>query len=272
MAYADDAGTVNWMLPNFSPVAIAESEGKSLGIENVILEILTDQIPEYKHKVAVVNLNRLYEAIKNPSAAGACTVGIIKTAQREAFMHFGRVPSVFLTPVAAIIRVGDELRFGEVHGKVSLKSVLENETLKLGIPRKYVLSKPLTALLTPYIGKPHVYQQDMTKMMENILKMTAATRLDYTIAYPWMTNYISEKLHLKGRFTSLSISEDDSPIMYHAACTKNEWGRGMVARIDDILKEIRLSKKYRGAVERWLDKNSIPRYRALYKSLFLSVQ
>jgi hypothetical protein len=52
-------------------------------------------------------------------------------------------------------------------------------------------------------------------------------------------------------------------------CSKNEWGRRIIAEIDRILVTERATERYRRAYERWLDPNSIRVYRRVYRQVFL---
>lgn len=267
VAESDD---IIWMIPDFPPVGIAESINKQRGIENAIAKVISNHFPEYHHNEEVANLNRIYEEIKNPTK-NVCIAGIIKTPEREKFMQFGRIPSVLLTPVALIVRAGEENKFGAINNLVSFKDVLDNQNLTIGIPRKYTLTKTLSSILSRHIGKPNVYQADTTKIIENIFKMIIYERIDYTVAYPWMEKYISEKMNLTGKLKSLYILEDNSPIMYYPAFTKSKWGLEMSHKVDNILREIRQTHEYRSIVERWLEKEDIAIYRQHYENAFLSI-
>ena len=43
----------------------------------------------------------------------------------------------------------------------------------------------------------------------------------------------------------------------------------MIEKINKILLEQRPTDRYRGAYERWLDANSLERYRTIYQDIFL---
>jgi hypothetical protein len=53
-------------------------------------------------------------------------------------------------------------------------------------------------------------------------------------------------------------------------CSKNAWGRAVIDKINTILLEQRPTMHYRAAYERWLDANSLERYRAVYQEVFLA--
>lgn len=261
--------SVEWMIPDYPPVGIVDAEDQAMGIENRLTDMLISRMPGYQHKTEVGNVSRILEQFKRPEKC-VCIAGIIKTPERETFMTFGQIPSVLLTQMSVVIRTGEDERFGAVSGAVSIRAVLENSALKFGIPRKLIGAPKLTAILETYRDRPHVYQQDATQLLDGLIKMLNAGRIDHTIAYPWMVPYITKKLKLEGRFKTLSITEDSTPVMYYPACTKSASGQAVITKIDANIRELRPTEDYRQIVEQWLHPDNVPHYRQLYNDIFLA--
>jgi len=54
-----------------------------------------------------------------------------------------------------------------------------------------------------------------------------------------MIEYLAEELGLSGDFAMLKLKESTSPIIWHAACSKSEWGLARIKEIDAVLVQVR---------------------------------
>lgn len=73
---------------------------------------------------------------------------------------------------------------------------------------------------------------------------------------------------------TLTIAENQKGYdgwLSYVACSKNEWGKEVIEKINRILLEQRPTDAYRGSYERWLDDSSLEPYRQLYKKVFLPI-
>lgn len=107
----------------------------------------------------------------------------------------------------------------------------------------------------------------------SLVKMMLAERIDYIVEYPWVAGYYQSELGgKKDDLISMQIEElkDNQYIWAGAACPKNEWGKKIINRINEILRKEIPTERWRGFVERWLDKNAIPEYRKAYERIILN--
>jgi uncharacterized protein (TIGR02285 family) len=84
--------------------------------------------------------------------------------------------------------------------------------------------------------------------------------------------YWAERNKVRDRVRIIHLTENQgefSSWLGYVACPKTEWGAKTIKKINRVLREVRALESYRKAYERWIDEESIPRYRELYRDFFL---
>jgi len=261
--------SITWMLSDFPPISIAEGSHKDKGVSDQIARMVARSLPEIHHQFQRANLKRMLAELE--AGQKICVPGLIKSEERERIMHFSRVPMLLLTPLALITRKQDRALFG-ASDTVSLEEVIRNPSLRLGLPDGISYGPQIDAIINRHKEDKHLYFDRGSSLMRGLLFMLASGRIDYRIAYPWMVEYLSEELEMPGQFVALKLRESSSPIIWHVACSKNEWGLSRIKEIDEVLVRLRPTPEYRGIAETWMPKESLPEYRQLYDELILSVK
>ena len=85
--------------------------------------------------------------------------------------------------------------------------------------------------------------------------------------------YHAEKMGLRDQVAPLIIEENQQSYagwLCAVGCSKNAWGRAVIDKVNRTLLQQRPRERDRGAYERWLDANSLVRYRPSYQSLTTS--
>lgn len=144
--------------------------------------------------------------------------------------------------------------------------------MTLGLAEKISFSKEIDSIVDKHKDQPNIYIQTKGNLIQSLLAMLVAERIDYTIAYPWMVEYFAQEMGQIQAFKVFTIQENPSPIIYYAACPKNEWGMQMAKEIDAILRTIRPTDSYRQIMERWMIQETLPAYRYLYNNVFLPIE
>lgn len=257
---------ITWMLSDYPPIGIAEGPRKDAGIEDLLVRLVARHLPEIDHHSQRANLKRMLAELE--AGHEVCVPGLIKTEEREKGMHFTRVPMLLLTPLCLIVRKEDVRLYGE-GDTVSLSEVLRNPSLKLGLADGISFGEQIDAIINRYKEEKHLYLDRSTGLKRGLLRMIASRRIDYTIGYPWMAEYLAEELGLSGQFAMLKLTESTSPVIWHVACSKSEWGLARIKEIDEVLLRVRPLPEYRSIAETWMPKESLPAYRQLYDEVFL---
>lgn len=102
--------TILWMNSDFPPVGIAEGKYAGQGMANLIAKTLAEHLPNFAHTYDTSNLKRMFAELE--AGNHVIIAGLIKTEEREKFIHFSNVPTAILTPASVVIRNKDA-RFGQ---------------------------------------------------------------------------------------------------------------------------------------------------------------
>ena len=261
--------SITWMASDYPPLAIAEGPRKDMGIGDLMARLLARHLPEMDHRYERANLKRMVAELE--AGHQVCVPGLIKTEERERTMHFTRLPLLLLTPVSLIIRKQDRSLYGE-GDRVSLEELIRNRTLRLGLVDGISYGKEIDAIINRHKEEKHLYFDRSSGLIRGRLLMIASKRLDYTISYPWMAEYLAEELGLSGQLTAVKLRESTTPIIWHVACSKSEWGLSRIKEIDEVLLQLRPTPEYRSIAETWMPKESLSEYRRLYDEVFLAIK
>ena len=108
---------------------------------------------------------------------------------------------------------------------------------------------------------------------QNLMKMLIADRLDYAIEIHSFANYIAKQIDNENVFETYAIDENKNKVLLaYIFCTKNEWGRKVIAKVDTILKEKRLTPEYVEIMGRWYDDKGRKIIKDYYHNNFLELK
>lgn len=258
---------ITWMEAEFPPGYIHDGPFAGQGYEDVITAILQNNLPEYTHHRIICNLARMTHEFQQGKQV--CNVALYKTPEREKFMEFS-IPSTFSFPNRLIVLKKNLQNFGN-SSQVSLEDIMKKK-LKIGISRDRSYSVTIDAILNKYKPAEHIVVHSGKDVFETLLKMLIMNRIDCMLGLPEEVIYVAEQLGVKDQIATLGITETEEKYetwLGYVACSKTDWGKQLIQKINRILLEHRKTPQYRGAYERWLDSNSIETYRSLYDTVFL---
>ena len=267
-ARAAERETVTWMEAVFPPFFIQHGVSAGQGYGDLVSAILREQLTGYEHQTITTNITRHFYKFKQ--GENVCSVGLYRTPEREAFMHFS-IPSFLTLPAVLIVRKDRYAAFGG-RPSVRLDTVLSRQDLTIGLARDRSYGPATDAILRKHGGSLHLVTTNGQELSRNLFRMLMLDRLDGLIGLPEENLYQAEQLGIRDQLMTLTIDENQQGYdgwLSSVGCSKNEWGRRIIAEIDRILLTERATERYRRAYERWLDPNSIRVYRRVYRQVFL---
>jgi len=263
LCYAED--TVVWAVADRPTSYILEGLDKGRGVVDEVYSVFHKSLSDYDHKTDVMNFARILVQMENGRKQCACG---FKKPEREKVGYFS-IPAIIALPFAVVAKKG---RLDEIYGNtesISLKKLLENKKLKGGVTKKRSYGD-VTQMINEHEKKGNLYVQSST---HNLMKMLVADRLDFAIEIPSFAKYIAKQLKNEDMLTSYAIEEVGNKVLIaHIFCTKNEWGRAIVDRINNILRKERKSADYIEILERWYDEKGRKIIREYYNSNFLKTE
>lgn len=260
--------SITWMKAALAPFYLLEGELTNQGYGDASVQLMQENLPGYEHTVIEANIARhLYKFKKGEKV---CTAGLFRTPERESFIEFS-TPSFFTLP-AVIITTRDKLpNFGNAK-RLRLGDVLARGDLVIGHSTKRSYGVYLDEVLQKHTGKENIFVFPGLELSHNLFKMMMLGRLDGLIGLPDEAMYQAEQLGIRDKIVTITIEENQQGFaswLSAVGCTKNEWGKKVIADINSTLRELRADKQYRAAYERWLDQSSLENYRLLYDEVFL---
>jgi len=260
--------SVTWMEAPMPPYFIKEGVNLNQGYGDEITRILQTHLPDYTHEQVSTNITRHFYKFKQGEKV--CSAGLYRTPEREEFMYFS-IPS-FLTLPAVIIIKKEKFSSFDNRTSVSLDEILRNHQLMIGLSKDRSFGTVLDAILSQHRDHKNVVETSGPELSRNLFKMLMIGRLDGVIGLPEEQLYQAEQMGIRDQLMTVTIEENQQGYegwFSSVGCTKNEWGKKIIADINKVLLSQRPTEPYRAAYERWLDPNSIENYRTVYKEFFL---
>ncbi len=265
---ASGKDSITWMEVSMPPYFIQDGPAQGQGYGDLVTAIIQAQLPEYDHHKMVTNVIRHFDKFKQGEKV--CTVGLYRTPEREAFMHFS-IPSLLTLPPVLIIKKETRDAFAQ-RKSLSLDDILQNQDFIIGLSKDRSYGNSLDAVFNKHRNRKNFVIFSGQELSENFFKMLMLGRVDGLIGLPDEAMYYAEKMGIRDRIVTLTLEETQHGYAGWSCavgCSKNEWGLSIIEKINKILVEQRPAEGYRAAYERWLDANSLDQYRRIYQEVFL---
>lgn len=259
--------TIEWIIVDYPPIYINDGPSKGEGIMNKITELAIKNLPEYQHKITVANITRTMVDFEQGKCV--CTMGMIKTDERAKVAYYSSIPSTLLSKNKIIVRKADLKSLGNP-AAVSLKEMMRNRSLKLGLASNISHGKGADAVINKYKSDANIFYRQGSNVLEGLLQMLLKKRIDYLITVPWLAEYTLKPDEME-KLSFLEIEESQENIIYYSLCAKTDWGQKVIRKIEAFLLKERPAAEYRSCMERWMPKDMLANFRWAYDNEFLTI-
>jgi len=82
-------------------------------------------------------------------------------------------------------------------------------------------------------------------------------RIDFLLSYPSVSNYHLKQFKRMHEYVSLPIENIDQYITSHVGCTKNQWGKKVIADVERALLKAKPTPAYFNALTSWLNNKQV---------------
>lgn len=230
---------IRWHQMDYPPLYFLQGPNKGNGAAEILQRMLIERLgSEFQHTSVVVNDARSRHESKK--GVNACFVGgVYKDSD-----YYSSIPVVAIYPHLLVIRKDNRGLFSQA-SQISLNELLRNEGLILGLQKDRSRGALLNAIIETHAHQKNV-QTSGLYTLQNLLKMISHGRIHYTIDYSyWIQNSI-QQTGLDDQFDFIPIKENQETIMRGGVvCTRNEWGKKIIQRIDEILVDLRPRPEYK---------------------------
>ena len=251
------AQEITWYLYDLAPLVITDGPHKGAGfIEQALHQQLIPALPDYKHKIVVVPIQRVAMMLK--SDPQACNPGLIRNAEREQYMAFS-TPTLAALPPGMFVRRGDTARvapYVNAQGKIVLDTLLADGKLNIGIDAARSYGSPVDAVLKPYRDK--LFTLSIPDASRNLTQMVIARRIDGMLGQPFEVPY-----YLGGHTVDdvkvlafYALEEQADVVVNHVACANSEQGQAVIRKLNAALAKPGMREALAAHYATWLDEDA----------------
>jgi uncharacterized protein (TIGR02285 family) len=242
-AIAND-NEITWLITNWPPWMILEGDDRGTGRFNHILALAQKKLSQYRHLEVKMNWRRVWFEISQ--GKHICNIFAYKTDEREKIAYFSE-PHTFVLPNAIIMKHHNIQKMGNPTS-YSIVSLLKDNRFNGIIERTRSFSFKLDGILEKHLPGSNLIRKSAKP--ESLIKMVDANRIDYTIEYPIVASYFDQKVCLnKGFLSSILIEELPLYNTVCVACPKNEWGKKVINRWNNVFRKLKRTDRYRKITE-----------------------
>jgi len=254
--FAEDE--IIWRVSDWPPAYILDGPYKEQGMGDAVISFLKDRMPEYRHSTLKMNSKRLRTEVK--AGKNICSVSILP----RDYWTLSEADMIVL-PHRIYVRRD---KIGELDPKkpISLNEILNENRLKAGVSYgRY--PKKLNAIVANYLNKKNVIN---LPNYASLIKMLFSGRVDYIIEYPSVMTFFEKESYKGGIVVGLNIKETENIpyVLVRAGCSKTEWGRKVIDKVNRILLRDRKKEEYLEPLLRWYGEEDQKNLKELYKQLF----
>lgn len=227
---------IHWLIWDLPPEFVKTGPLKNQGYADKFLKNFISWLPGYNHRIQHVNVPRWSTEIFKPQRCTAHLWGGFFTD----YLKLSK-PYSFTPPHVLIFPKRLESRMGPAGTVLSLEEVLKQPDLKLAT-MPLIFNKDaeqsrypvLFPYLKPYIGKENYVQYSGGRNHID-LRLLLHDRVDYTIGYPTTITNQQRTDNIGNDYISYPIKEHHHYKKVYVACADTDFGRKVIATINDRL-------------------------------------
>ncbi len=256
--------TIIWGHACIPPIYVCD-ENKLTGVAVDIENIIFENLKEYNHKRVRSNLERLLQNLKTKGLF--CNSFISKNADREKFLYYS-IPAAIVPPIHIFIRKDDYAAFGGTNA-ISLENTLKNSKLKFGYPSFRSFGPTIDSIIKLHAKDAHLFPTYSSEIVKQQIILLKDKRIDYTIGGYFEINFAANQ-GTKIEIMPLKIEETQNYLVLYIVCPKNEWGKRMIDKINEILRKEIPTQRYFDSFKPFYDEITQDEFKEQYQKLLLT--
>lgn len=255
-----------WQTYHRPPSVIKYGEHQGKGFVQLVLNQIVLEMPEYEHIMATTSLARAIEDIK--LGKQVCHPSLIKTASRQASAYFSK--AVLISPTNRIVMTQQDAQQLGLRGPVDLTSLLREPFVTAGVIKSRSFGTRIDNILLAHADPDHVVEISNNSIAP-LFKMLLLDRLSFTIAYPFELRYFNQGLlNNENALASFAIKNAEAYVLGNIACSKTPWGKQVIRKVDEVLKQIKSKQSYLNAMTTWWEpERNSDAFKQFYNTTFM---
>lgn len=255
---------VPWAVTDWEPFYILKGPNTQRGRMDRLKKALEERMVRYQFTDLYADMPRTLELWKQNK--NVCSGAALRTPEREAWAYFTafsyQVPHRYM-----VVTAHSDFIMG-LPQEPSLKTLLNQKKWKGVFVRDRSYGEEIDQILKQAEKRTPVFIKNTSEGYMALLQMIAKGRYDYTIEYESVVRAFNEKNYPAKPLLIKGMKESSPAVVFYLACTKNEWGRNVVLKADQVLQSLAGTKEYQSAVESWLDGETLKNSRKILDEFY----
>lgn len=245
---ADEANTftILWAKNPSPPFHVVDGPFRDKGICDVLVDGLTEALPQLHHDVVVMPQSRINNNVEQQD--NLCFPCMIKRESNPYFYYTDQ--TVEHPPLGIIVSFPTYLHLGSP-SSISFAELAADTTLRFGRPAARRYPDALQEIVDKYENSDRFFELNGDDATVRVMEQITIKRLDYTLEYPTILRYY-RLIHASDRLVFIPTTEIGmEPIPGAIGCTKNEWGKQAIKYINEGLKAVMADPDYQAQQAFW---------------------
>ncbi|MDE1462729.1 TIGR02285 family protein [Spartinivicinus poritis] len=232
---------IHWQTIHWPPWMILEGKYKGQGFADHLLQAAKQELTEYEQIPVRMNWARFWLVIQQ--GKNYCSVLSMKNPSREEIAYFSEPEAIVLNNELTVTKATAQLLDNPV--SIYIRSLLIDNRFHGGIETKRSYGVKIDQLLIKHNQNILPYATSAS----SLLYMLTHKRIDYIIEYPIVVSYFTRNIQETSSLTSIKIKEIPEVFYGYLTCTKNDWGKRVVNRWNQVLRKLKQTKQYQLLIE-----------------------
>jgi len=212
-------------------------------------KMISDQMTEYTHKSIQAQPARIFGDLKN--GVHYLAYGAAKTPEREEYLYYSLPCRLVFTD--GVVMRPEKARPYLVDSKISLRKLLENENLIMGLSKGASYGSEIDSILKEYNGRIRQFIITGEESEGRQLKMIEAGRMDWIIWEPFALEVLKKNTGIRDELRVYEVLEKKNAfITGYIVAPKNEWGKNKIDTINRILKKLIPADAFYEGLSQWV--------------------
>lgn len=240
--------TIYWQTFHTPPVTIQIGKYKNQGFVDRMLNIIKQELPEYKHVHPLTTHSRAMESMR--LGKNVCHPAMFMTEERKKFAYFSKIS--IISPAITLITKKAVVERLNIKEPVNLQNIFEQQELVIGLVHSRSYGKQTDTLINNYPASRFIRLP--IEEGDKMFSLISNNKLSFTFSYPFELSYFTETTGQGKDLIALEVEGEALFSTGNMACSKTPWGKEVIAKINAVLLKIRAREDYVTAMTSWINK------------------
>lgn len=255
---------IPWAVTDWEPFFILKGPNKELGRADRLKKILAERMVNYQFVDLYADMPHTLELWKRNK--NVCSGVALKTPEREKWAYFTAL--AYQVPHSYVILTARADLLNELPKEPSLQEILNNKKWKGVFVKNRSYGEQIDSILKKAAESSSIFIEPTPEGYVPIMRMIKKRRYDYSIEYEAVVSAFNERNYQQKPLLMKNIKESHPAVTFYLACTKNEWGRNVVLKADEVLQSLASTRGYQAAIESWLDPETLKANRKILEEFY----